>query len=896
MLTSVSQAEGAAPIVIELGARLGPYSVEGRLGEGGMGVVYRARDTRLDRPVAIKALHQKFSARFEREARAISALNHPNVCTLYDVGPNYLVMELVEGPALAERMRKGPVPLDEALAIARQIAAALDAAHARGIVHRDLKPGNIKLQDNGTVKVLDFGLATNREDPESQDADATRALSLTEAGSAVGTPAYMAPEQAQAKPVDKRVDIWAFGVTLYEMISGKPLFRGASTAETLAAVLTRDVDWNAVPPQVRRLLRKCLERDPRKRLRDIGDFEMLLDDAKPADGPAPPARRAWRGLAAIAALASTAIGLGAALWHATRSELHAPVRFTAELGPNAVERPGQGMDLALSQDGARIAYLVRPPGGALQVATRRLDESAQTILPGTEDATGVFLSPNGQWAGFFANGKIKKTPVAGGPVIALCDANDARGAWWGTDGYIVANLSLGGGLFRIPESGGTPQPITDPAVTGDATHRWPQILPGGNAVLFTGHKITMNYDEASIEVLSLKTGKWKPVLHGGYFGRYVPTGHLIYVNHSTLYGVAFDLAKLEIKGTPVPLLADVPGNRGNAAGRFAAHNGMLIYFGSGQGQAPTPIVWLDGGGKSETIPVEPGNYTWPRLSPDGSKLALTVENRSGSDIVIYDFQRQTTAPLTFSHNASRPIWTPDGNHIVYMAEAPSALSLQWVRAGGAGEPHTLYKSTNELLPWSFSPDGRVFLFTELIKGGTYHLLTMPLDLSDPENPKPGESKRLLPSDESLDSQGEISPDGKWVAYIASASSGSGRLMVRPFPPGLGEESVEWQVSASAGAPVWERGGNRLYFREQGQIMAVDYTVVAGAFSAGKPRRWPSGSVLFADPVRGRTVDISAGGRRMIVVTAPQPEADPGKSTHVEVILNFFDELQRRIPR
>jgi serine/threonine-protein kinase len=577
-----------------------------------MGEVYRARDTRLGRAVAIKILRGQYSGRFQREAKAISALNHPNICTLHDVGADYLVMELVEGVTLAERIAEGALPLDEALAIARQIGVALEAAHERGIVHRDLKPANIKIQPDGTVKVLDFGLAKMAAASAVQSGEATQTLTLTVAGTVMGTPSYMAPEQAHGKPADKRADIWAFGVLLYEMLAGRRPFRGESTQDILAAVLTREPDWSAVPPRTARLLRRCLERDVRKRLRDIGDFPLLLEDGPPVASSTP-----WRGKIALAGLAAITVVLALLLWRAPRDQPHRLMRFDAS--PGQYELAGQNA-IALSPDGNRLAYVVRPQGGAAQLATRTLDEAAPTLLAGTEGADSPFFSPDGQWIGFATGRKMEKISVHGGPAAQLCDVQSPRGTSWGPNSYIVANLMLGGGLFRVPDGGGVPQQLTDPAKTREATHRWPQILPGGEAVLFTGHFITDNYDDANIEVLSLKTCKWNIVQRGGYFGRYVPTGHLLFVRHFTLYAAPFDLNRLEVSGAAAPLFGNVAGMTGNGAGNFDASNGTLVYVDTAGRQVNWPVVWVDRDGLQRTIPIDPGSYSAPAspLTASGS--------------------------------------------------------------------------------------------------------------------------------------------------------------------------------------------------------------------------------------------------------------------------------------
>jgi protein kinase-like protein/WD40 repeat protein len=469
-----SQASAGSKVDTSVGDKLGPYKIESRLGSGGMGDVYKAFDTRLGRAVAIKVSKEQFSERFDREARAIAALNHPNICTLHDVGPNYLVMELVEGPTLADRIKPGPVPLAEALRIARQIADALEAAHEKGIVHRDLKPGNIKVKRDGTVKVLDFGLATRVGGPVQEDSTAT----MTTPGTILGTAAYMAPEQARGEVLDKRADIWAFGVVLYEMLTGKQPFAGATMSDTLAEVLKTEPDLKQVPPQTEKLLRRCLEKDSRRRLRDIGDAQYLLEESAPQATPAVRATPWWKIVAGTLAAALVIALL--ALWRSEKPVERPLIRLDASLGPDAIG--GANPSVAISPDGTRIVFPIRGPGGKPMLATRLLNQAAITPLHGTENAYTAFFSPDGQWIGFAADNKLKKVSLHGGTPVTLADASAFSGASWGEDGDIVASLSVTGGLVSIPASGAPPHAVTSSG-KGEINHLFPQVLPGGNTVL-----------------------------------------------------------------------------------------------------------------------------------------------------------------------------------------------------------------------------------------------------------------------------------------------------------------------------------------------------------------------------------------------------------------------------
>src|SRR2546422_1123208 len=777
------------------GTQIGPYKIEAELGAGGMGEVYRAGDTGLKRTVAIKVAKENFGERFEREARAIAALNHPNICTLYDVGPNYLVMELIEGPTLAERIERGPVPLEEALGIARQIADALEAAHEKGVVHRDLKPGNIKIKPDGIVKVLDFGLAKVAPVSAGDSSAQATATHTTRAGMIMGTAAYMSPEQAQGKPVDKRADIWAFGVLLYEMLTGRRMFQGETVSATLAAVLTKEPEWERVPAKVQRLLRRCLEKDPQRRLRDITGVELLLEET-----PEGTALRHSRVLWAVAAaLAVGLLGVSWIAWRGTRPVDRPLMRFSTDLGPEAVEGPN--ITAAISPDGARLAFVARGPGGKQQLATRLLDQATATLLPGIENAADPFFSPDGQWIGFFADRKMKKISVQGGGVVTLCEAPDGHGASWGEDGSIIATLTngFGGGLFRVPEEGGTPQAITKPGDKGEVTHRWPQILPGGQAVLFTGNTVPAGHDDANIEILSLKTGQWKVVQRGAYFGRYLPSGHLVYLHQGTLFAVGFDLDRLEVRGTHAPVLEDVAGNATSGGGQFdVARNGTLVYL-SGKSSTPTrPVVWMDSTGKTQPLLAALGLYISPRFSPDGKRLALIVGLFGSGDIQVFDWQRDTMTPLTFAQINYRPVWTPDGKQIAFGSKSPNAGSgyVRLIRAHGAGEGRPRIEAKGDPDPHSFSPDGQRLAFAEVGANTGEDLWTLPLDLSDPEHPKPGKPELFLRT-ASDEIEPAFSPDGRWIAYTSNESTRD-EVYVRPFPGGARSASGRWQISNGGG--------------------------------------------------------------------------------------------------
>src|SRR6202521_890861 len=567
--------------VLTPGAQLGPYQIEDQIGAGGMGSVYRAVDTRLGRKVAIKICAQQFSGRFEREARAISSLNHPHICTLFDVGPNYLVMELVEGETLAARLQKERLPMAAVLRYAAEIADALAAAHALVIIHRDLKPQNIMITKSG-VKVLDFGLAKS---PTDETLTVTRAV--------MGTPAYMAPEQMEGKECDARSDIYALGLVLYEMASGKSFPRGHPPL------------MKGLPPQFAHVIERCLEGEPENRWQSASDVKGELEWAGKTQVTTQ-ATESRKGLPRWiwgAVGVGLGLGLGWTVTHLrqpvaeTRTFEQPLVRLDVDLGPDVSLGSQAGADVILSPDGPRLVYV-----SGSRLFTRRLDQPKAAELAGTDGAFAPFFSPDGQWVAFYAEGKLKKISVEGGAEVDLCNAFSFYGGSWGEDGNIVAARSSTGTLSRIPSSGGTPTPVTELA-QGENTHRWPQILPGGKAVLFTAHSRTTVFDGANIEVMSLGDHRRRTLVRGGTFGRYLPSGHLIYVNRGTLFAVPFDLDALSVRGTPTPVLEQVAYNafQGSAQLDFSRTGTLLYQSGGTEGAGLLTVQWLDGAGKTQPL-------------------------------------------------------------------------------------------------------------------------------------------------------------------------------------------------------------------------------------------------------------------------------------------------------
>jgi serine/threonine-protein kinase len=868
-----------------IGETIAHYRVTAKLGEGGMGEVYRAKDTKLDREVAIKILPENFAqdsgrmVRFEREAKVLASLNHPNIAHIYGVEDRALVMELVEGES-----PKGPMPFEDAWSIASQIADALEYAHEHGVVHRDLKPANVKVTPDGVVKLLDFGLAkafSDTQDSPSGDPvnSPTITLGATAVGTIMGTAAYMAPEQAKGKRVDKRADIWSWGVMLYELITGERMFKGEDAADTLAQVLTKEPELERVPRQARKLLGRCLEKDPKRRLRDIGEARFLLESGTevPTQAEARTTKLPWAVAAVLAIIAAAWVA-----WRVTRPAPHAfqpLLRFDVNLGPEVSLGSIVGPDVILSPDGTRLVYVSRG-----HLFTRRMDQPAGTELAGTDGAYSPFFSPDGQWIAFFAQGSLKKISVDGGVPIVLCEApGNSRGGSWGEDGKIILALSTAGVLSSIASSGGTPTPLTelDPQ-RQEITHRWPQVLPGSKAVLFTAHKGTTAFDGASIEVFSLADRR-RTMLARGTYGRYLPSGHLTYVSQGVLFAVPFDLDHLEVRGAAVPLVEQIAYSQqyGSAQLDFSK-NGTLVYRASGTAGELATIQWLDNAGNTQPLLGRPGRYSRFRFSPDGERLAVNLTEASNQDVWIYELRHDKLARLTFGLTTLVPVWTPDSRFIVFLQPG----GIFWTRSDGATPQ--LFLSGQNNIPISFTPDGKRLAYSVINSGTGYDIFTVAVE-SGESGPRAGKPEvfRQTPFNEM---HPNFAPDGRWIAYDSN-ESGRTEVYVRAFP----DRGRQWQVSYEGGLqPTFSKNGRELFFHtEDNRIMVAAYSNKGDSFVPDKPRVWSERRTLdtgFAMP----SYDLAPDGKRVAVLMPAEGLQAQQAQSHVVILLNFFDEVRRRV--
>jgi serine/threonine-protein kinase len=896
-----------------------------------MGEVYRARDTRLDRAVALKILPVSFSAdpdrlmRFAREAKTLASLNHPNIAAIYgiedatsEVGSQALVMELVEGDDVSAAIARGPMPVEDVLPIARQIAEALEAAHEQGIIHRDLKPANIKVRADGTVKVLDFGLAKAMDTPGGapeaapygvSDSPTITSPAMTAMGLILGTAAYMSPEQARGKPVDKRADIWAYGVVLYEMLAGVRLFQGETVSDVLAAVLRADIDLAQLPPSVpsgiRHLLLRCLEKDPRRRLRDIGDARIWLESPAAVEPAAAMPRAARQMLPwAVAGAAVLALALWGAIARPWALHQAAPA-FHVSMQTGFTGTFGNGLQnlLAMSPDGATLAFTVTPydtsaPGGRASFAAasilyiRRLTQAAATPLPGTEGAEGPFFSPTGEWVGYFAKGKLFKVPVNGGAPVPLADAPISRGAAWGEDNVITftPGAAPGVGLVRVPANGGTPVALGAMA-GGHVTQRWPQVLPGNRAVLYTGATTVDNFDDACLVVQTLDGAPPKIVQCGGSFWTYVTSGHVLYVHAGTMFAAPFDVTTLAVTGTGLPVVHGVRSSLASGAAQFAvSRDGRLAYLGGADTRGrEAPIDIVDRQGKATRLEGAPSNWAVMGFSPEGDRLALDVASATARNVWIYDLARDASQQATFGDvPQTRPIWM-NSRHLTFASATAGPPNL-FSQAADGGAPLRLTESPRVQYPGSWAPDGRRLAFTE-IRDGQGDIMILPVEGTAETGLQPGTAVPFIATS-ARESHPAFSPDGQWLAFASSESS-----VLQVYVTSATDPSRKWQVSIDGGnQPMWSLTSPELLFRTEesaSRILFVTYESAGGTFRPSRPALWTPARFSLRSGVGD--VALHPDGRRMAGTLVSSGSESATSNPLMVLITDFFAELKAKVP-
>ncbi len=886
------------------GTRLGPYDISASIGAGGMGEVYRGRDATLNRDVAIKVLPAEMAsdperlARFRREAQVLASLNHSNIAHVYGFEgatlkdgstAHFLAMELVEGEDLSARLRGGAIPVDEAITIARQIAEGLEEAHEHGIIHRDLKPANIKVTPGGKVKILDFGLAKALEgDPTTSAANPqishspTMSRHMTEAGMIMGTAAYMAPEQARGKVVDKRADIWAFGVVLYEMLTGARLFAGETVSDVLAAVLRAEIDWKALPPttpsEIRRLIARCLERDPKNRLHDIADARITIDEALRggSDATAPTAASVLKAtssrtsllpwaVAALAVIAASAIALKGT---SARVEPRPLTTFGILLPPDQFLTRAQSPILDLSADG-RTLFFVAEGKESSAIFRRSFDRRAVTRVEGTDGAEHPSLSPDGRWLAFFSSGMLRKVPVEGGTPVVVTRALAARGVAWAPDGSLVFTPLYTGGVFSVAGTGGDPIPLTKvDTAKGERSHRWPQVLPDGRTVIFTvgNAESPGEYDASNIDAQRLDTGERKTILKGARMARYTALGYLLFQRGETLLAAAFDAATLSFKGEPFAIQEGVGGDSSSGSGYFSvSDHGAVALVPEASIPKTRGLVLVDRAGRETLLDTPPASFFHPRFSPDGTKIAVAIGGGSASDddIHILDLASQRLRRLTFGKGHGFPTWSPDGKRVLFTNGRSGETGIGFKAADGSGEDIPVYKTPEFQLPDSWHPDGKTLAITDATRSIDIRLL---------DTSPGGKVTPLFASPSAGESAAAFSPDGRYIAY-QTTETGTDEVVVETFPVGGGK----WQISTSGGLmPAWSRDGRILYFVSGQAIMAVDADT-RGVFSPGAPR------ALFSGPYDLRTViqrnyDVGPDGRFVMV------KRQSAASTPVELVV------------
>jgi serine/threonine protein kinase len=918
---------------LESGSHLGPYQILNPLGAGGMGEVYRARDTKLGRDVALKVLPAALAqdrdriSRFTREAQLSAALNHPNIAAIYGVeeagGGIALVLEYINGETLAERINKGPIPIEEVLRIALQIAQALEAAHEKTVIHRDLKPANVKITTEGTIKVLDFGLAKALQDEplsaSNLSQSPTMSIGATGAGMILGTAGYMAPEQARGLPVDRRADVWAFGVVLFEMLTARPVFEGQTVADTLVNVLQREPDWNQLPPQtplaLRKLVQRCLAKNPRDRIQAIGDARIALEDliANPAELQVTSEQTAaayplWKKVLPWA-IAGVALAAGFFLRPPAAAPDRAVAKLELSLPENQLMIHQYRRGVEISPDGKAIAFVSRLPvnGSPNQIFIRNLDQWDTIPLPGTQAASNLFFSPDGKWIGFQQRQQLMKVSLAGGaPVVLIEKLNNQGGNWgppgisWGKDGTVIFSHSLGTGLSMVRDTGGEPEEFTTlDAAAHESSHRLPHFLPDGNAVLFTVLKyttITPDWARAAVWVKPLK-GERKLLIENALDARYAGNGILVFARQAKLFAVRFDPATLTVSGTPVQVLDGVihalhasAGDAWSGVAQFSiAENGTLIYAaGSIEPPLYSALAWADRTGKLTEIPgLRPMTRFAARVMPDGKRVALS-ELHLNKDIWIIDPARATQDRATFEGQNAFPIWSPDGSRMAFRSDRAGPLAIYVTSAANPREAVQLTPGPLDV-PSSWTPDGKELAFTRGFSatGGNTDIYVVSVD--QPKDP------RAILATSANESFPEFSPDGKWLAYVSN-ESGRNTLYVQPYP-GPGPRVTITGEGPSE--PAWSKNSSELFFRQGRSILSVRFKVAGTEFIPDNPVK------LFEQPPFGAgttvraTYDVAPDGRFLLNLSIPESAGERAQKifpSRLRLVLNWMDEALKQVAK